>query len=298
MFTKEFIKISKVLDEYGLHRQADNLLKIAQLATDPKKFYGPTQTDTVKINPDDFVNYKSLVSTKTDLQNKINSLKKGDNTDKNVALSLATELTNSYKNNKIDYSSYKKLIQDLNSKAKANDYKIQDAVAIGPINPRAYPDPSTINETASQGRGRTQNPDGSFTDQNIPIQLASPFEGVTGKGETAFPNREYRNLPELQKDWNDYFTKPEFKNSIQQRIDEIQANDIKNNTKTDTSKLKALLDKSNSPDGLQVGDFGNAEETTVCDSTGKCEKVKYAPNNTLPTQIYGTESNPTFKPNR
>ena len=45
MFTKEFIKISQILDYHGMHRQADDLLKIAQ-ANDSRLSPTPPIVDT------------------------------------------------------------------------------------------------------------------------------------------------------------------------------------------------------------------------------------------------------------
>jgi hypothetical protein len=50
-----------------------------------------------------------------------------------------------------------------------------------------------------------------------------------------------------------------FKKSIEDRINQIKADDKLNNKTTDITKLQEMLNKANTPEGYKVGDLGPAE---------------------------------------
>lgn len=269
MFTKDFIKISQILDQHGMHRQADDLLKIAQTKPATKPPVRPATKPPVKPAAP---NARPVMMMTPAEQNarydhflkKINSLQKGEN-----GMAKAEELIkiieSQYKNNYLDYSTYTKLLKDVETRNRTLDNSwstLQNITPISPINPTAFP--SMVNDTPMQGR--TVGVDG----KKINIELASPLEGLTAAGEKALPNREDRNLPGLVKEWNSYLKTDSFKDSLEARIQEMKKYN------QDTTKLEELLNKTTEEDGLQVGDFGNV------DSQGKQQA----------TQIYGVEAKP------
>ena len=289
MFTKEFIKISQILDNHGMHRQADDLLKIAQAKppaknqgnvppknqgnvppknkgnVPPKKPAAPTARPVLMMNPSE--------------QNKRieyyqNNIK--DITSIDSAKNLAKILDSQYKNNYLDYNSYVKLITDLKTHTNSTGLGQLNVSPINPINPTAFP--TDINATPTSGRGTYQNSDGVATP--IGIQLATPLEGLTAAGEKALPNREDRNLPKLVNEWNDYLKTQSFKDSILDKINtELGGLERAKITNPD---LVALYEKANGKDSLQVGDFGN---------NGKASEVYGVEAKPL-TSITGTPTTP------
>lgn len=255
MFTKEFIKISQILDHNGMHRQADDLLRIAQAKTPvknqgnvtpknkgnvpPKKPDAPTARPVLMMNPSE--QNKRIEYYQNNIKN-ITSLDSAKN--------LAKILDSQYKNNYLDYNSYFKLITELKTHTNSTGLGQLNVSPINPINPTAFP--SDINATPMTGRGTYQNSDGVVTP--IGIQLATPLEGLTAAGEKALPNREDRNLPGLVNEWNDYLKTDSFKQSLEARIKELGGLE---KAKTTNPDLVALYNKSKTNDGLQVGDFGN-----------------------------------------
>jgi hypothetical protein len=254
MFTKEFIKISQILDQHGMHRQADDLLKIAQAKPAPKPPVKPATKPPVKpaTPPTPATN---VLPTK---QNDIIKYFKDQLTRKVSPKfeNMISGIEKQYKNNLIDYKSYTDLIRQVNT------FFNQNAIPIKPNDPTAFP--SMVNDTAIQGRGV------GIEGNRVNIELASPLEGLTAAGEKALPNREDRNLPGLVKEWNSYLETDSFKKSLEEQIATMEENN------QDTTKLKQLLNKVTSSEGLQVGDFGNV------DSGGKQQA----------TQIYGVEAKP------
>jgi hypothetical protein len=267
MFTKEFIKISQILDHYGMHRQADDLLRIAQPKPPvppkgkaiPKK---PVTNQTAKTpvkpatTPAPVIN---VLPTKQDdivkyFQNQLNRTKNPPKFE-----GMVTEIEKQYRNNLIDYKTYADLIRQVNV------FYNENAQLIKQNDPSAFAPESQIMNTPIQG-------------SNAQIQLATPVEGITAAGEKAFQNREDRNLPKLQKEWNEYLKTDSFKTSIQSRIDWLK----KNEPGTDTTQLQELLDKANKKEGLQVGDFGN---------NGKASEVYGVEAKPL-TSITGTPTTP------
>jgi len=223
MFTKDFIKISQVLDKYGMHKQADDLLRIAQAkpaqkspvkpatkpAAKPAKPAAPAASPALIVDP---TKYNARIKIYTDA---IENLKYIDPKTKSTrnktqikeqAIYLKDQLNLQYKNNLLDYQSYVSLMTKLGQKAIDQGYLDFDSTPLKPINPTAFP--SNINETVQKGR------------TNIPIELANPVEGVTAAGEKAFSNREDRNLPGLVQEWNNYF---DFKKPIEAQIKQMEA---------------------------------------------------------------------------
>ena len=253
MFTKEFIKISQILDHHGMHRQADDLLKIAQAKppvsknqgnvtpknkgnVPPKKPAAPTARPVLMMNPSE--QNKRIKYYQSNIKN-ITSLDSAKN--------LAKILDSQYKNNYLDYNSYVKLITDLKTHTNLTGLGQLDISPINSMNPTAFP--TDINATPTSGRGTYQNSDGVATP--IGIQLATPLEGLTAAGEKALPNREERDLPALVANWNEYLKTDSFKTSIEERIKELKS------IGKDTTQLQQLLDKAKSDPELKVGDFGN-----------------------------------------
>lgn len=244
MFTKEFIKISQILDHHGMHRQADDLLKIAQAKT-PVNPKGQAAPKKPVINPKAKTPVKpatppapvtNVLPTKQDerikyfqdLLNRANPPKFED---------MISGIEKQYRNNLIDYKSYTDLIKQFNTFFNKN------AIPIKPNDPTAFP--TNVNEQTMMGR--TNNMDGKVNS----IQLATPLEGLTAAGEKALPNREERDLPALVANWNEYLKTDSFKTSIEERIKELKS------IGKDTTQLQQLLDKAKSDPGLKVGDFGN-----------------------------------------
>jgi hypothetical protein len=269
MFTKEFIKISQILDQHGMHRQADDLLKIAQAKPASKppvkpavKPAAPTARQVTMMTPvEQNARYDHFLK-------KINSLQKGSN-GMAKAEELIKVIENQYKNNYLDYSTYTKLLKDVEIRNRAlnNSWStLQNITPISPINPTAFP--SMVNDTPIQGSGV-----GLLDGKKINIELASPLEGLTAAGEKALPNREDRNLPGLVKEWNSYLKTDSFKDSLEARIQEMKKYN------QDTTKLEQLLSKTKTENGLQVGDFGNVS-------------YQGTPLETTPSQIYGVEAKP------
>ena len=264
MFTKEFIKISQILDHHGMHRQADDLLKIAQAKPPvppkgkaiPKK---PVTNQTAK-NPVKPATTPAPVTnvlpTKQDdivryFQNQLNRTKNPPKFE-----GMITEIEKQYRNNLIDYKTYAELIRQVNV------FYNQNAQLIKQNDPSAFAPESQIMETPIQG-------------SKAQIQLATPVEGVTAAGEKAFQNREDRNLPGLVANWNEYLKTDSFKTSIEERIKELKS------IGKDTTQLQQLLDKANK-EGLKVGDFGN---------NGKASEV-YGVEAKPATSITGTPTTP------
>jgi len=267
MFTKEFIKISQILDHHGMHRQADDLLKIAQVKPPVSK------------NPPPKVPVRNVNFITPDEQNlrlkkyteRVNQIKPTDK--KETIVNLKNTIDLQYKNNYLDYDTYKRIISLLQNKsASIKNFDINSIAPINPVNPTAFP--VNVNETPMRGRGLVDASGNAIMEGDNPktlqINLADPVEGVTAAGEKAFPNREDRNLPGLVNEWNNYFKTDYFKDSIKARIEKMKE------ANQDTTQLEQLLEKANNKEtGLKVGDFGNKRD-----------------NMTEGTQIYGVEAKP------
>jgi len=212
MFTKDFIKISQVLDKYGMHKQADDLLRIAQARPaqkgTAKPAAKPAASPALIVDP---TKYNARIKIYTDAINNLNFIdpkKKTKRTNRQIkeqATYLKDQLNLQYNNNLLDYQSYVSLMGKLGDKAKNEGFLDFDSTPLKPINPTAFP--SNINEETQKGRNKS-------------IILANPVEGVTAAGEKAFSNREDRNLPGLVQEWNNYF---DFKKPIEAQIEQMKA---------------------------------------------------------------------------
>ena len=150
MDAQEFIKISFILDKYGLHKEVDHLTAIAQNVNNQK----PTQTVSI---PDlkkridyytgKIANYKQ--QSDPNLKNK-------------MLLWLSTHIEkNYYQDKKLDYSSYKKLMADLGEYVDLP--KTEDAPTVQPTSKN----PVTL---APSSIGSYQKADGTYNlveDKNI-----------------------------------------------------------------------------------------------------------------------------------
>jgi hypothetical protein len=309
MFTKEFIKISQILDHHGMHRQADDLLKIAQAAPSLAKLQPiepqisppslatglqPMKPVVLKpsLQPMTPLQPKGKPATKAPTKAPTKPLKSTAPTARPVTLMTPAE-----QNQRFDY--YSREISSVNDKEKAENLKTQidlqynnnyldyatykkliDSLVkvaapfglnLTPLNPiNPTAFPSNVNETPMMGR---TDP---MTGKVNSIQLATPLEGLTAAGEKALPNREERDLPALVANWNEYLKTDSFKTSIEERIKELERDG------KDTTQLQQLLDKAKTDSDLKVGDFGN---------NGKASEVYGVEAKPL-TSITGTPTTP------
>ena len=105
MNTQDFIKVSFILDKYGLHKEADRLTAIAQNVTNTPA--APTQKNTTIPDLQKRVDYYT---------GKIANYKKETNPNmkSKMLLWLSTHIEkNYYQDKKLDYPSYQKLMKDL-----------------------------------------------------------------------------------------------------------------------------------------------------------------------------------------
>lgn len=219
MNTQDFIKISFVLDKYGLHKEADKLTVIAQTSVkNPAK--APAQNN-VKI-PD----LQKRIDYYT---GKIASYKKETNPNmkSKMLLWLSTHIEKNYfQDKKLDYSSYQKLMKDLGEYVDLP--KDEDAPTVQPTS-------------------------------KYPVTLAPSSTGTYQKPGGVYNLVEDRNLAGLHTESNQYLASDSFKKSIEDRINQIKADDKLNNKTTDITKLQEMLNKANTPEGYKVGDLGPAE---------------------------------------
>jgi hypothetical protein len=219
MNTQDFIKISFVLDKYGLHKEADKLTVIAQTSV-KKPTQAPAQNN-VKI-PD----LQKRIDYYT---GKIASYKKETNPNmkSKMLLWLSTHIEKNYfEDKKLDYSSYQKLMKDLGEYVDLP--KDEDTPTVQPTS-------------------------------KYPVTLAPSSTGTYQKPGGVYNLAEDRNLAGLHTESNQYLASDSFKKSIEDRINQIKADDKLNNKTTDITKLQEMLNKANTPEGYKVGDFGPAE---------------------------------------
>ncbi len=150
MNAQEFIKISFILDKYGLHKEADHLTSLAQNVNSQQ----PAQTVAI---PDlqKRVNYYSqkIADFKRQSDPKMKS---------KMLLWLSTHIEkNYYEDNKLDYASYQKLMRDLGEYVDLP--KTQDAPTVQSVSKN----PVTL---APSSTGSFQRPDGTYNlveDRNL-----------------------------------------------------------------------------------------------------------------------------------
>jgi hypothetical protein len=223
MNTQDFIKISFVLDKYGLHKEADKLTVIAQ--TSVKK---PTQAPT-QAPAQNNVKIPDLQKRIDYYTGKIASYKKETNPNmkSKMLLWLSTHIEKNYfEDKKLDYSSYQKLMKDLGEYVDLP--KDEDTPTVQPTS-------------------------------KYPVTLAPSSTGTYQKPGGVYNLVEDRNLAGLHTESNQYLASDSFKKSIEDRINQIKADDKLNNKTTDITKLQEMLNKANTPEGYKVGDLGPAE---------------------------------------
>lgn len=181
MNTQDFIKISFVLDKYGLHKEADKLTVIAQTSV-KKPTQAPAQNN-VKI-PD----LQKRIDYYT---GKIASYKKETNPNmkSKMLLWLSTHIEKNYfEDKKLDYSSYQKLMKDLGEYVDLP--KDEDALTAQPTS-------------------------------KYPVTLAPSSTGTYQKPGGVYNLVEDRNLAGLHTESNQYLASDSFKKSIEDRIKEL-----------------------------------------------------------------------------
>lgn len=181
MNTQDFIKISFVLDKYGLHKEADKLTVIAQTSV-KKPTQAPVQNN-VKI-PD----LQKRIDYYT---GKIANYKKETNPNmkSKMLLWLSTHIEKNYfEDKKLDYSSYQKLMKDLGEYVDLP--KDEDAPTVQPTS-------------------------------KYPVTLAPSSTGTYQKPGGVYNLVEDRNLAGLHTESNQYLASDSFKKSIEDRIKEL-----------------------------------------------------------------------------
>ena len=181
MNTQDFIKISFVLDKYGLHKEADKLTVIAQTSV-KKPTQAPAQNN-VKI-PD----LQKRIDYYT---GKIASYKKETNPNmkSKMLLWLSTHIEKNYfEDKKLDYSSYQKLMKDLGEYVDLP--KDEDTPTVQPTS-------------------------------KYPVTLAPSSTGTYQKPGGVYNLVEDRNLAGLHTESNQYLASDSFKKSIEDRIKEL-----------------------------------------------------------------------------
>jgi hypothetical protein len=144
-----------------------------------------------------------------------------------MLLWLSTHIEKNYfEDKKLDYSSYQKLMKDLGEYVDLP--KDEDAPTVQPTS-------------------------------KYPVTLAPSSTGTYQKPGGVYNLVEDRNLAGLHTESNQYLASDSFKKSIEDRINQIKADDKLNNKTTDITKLQEMLNKANTPEGYKVGDFGPAE---------------------------------------
>jgi hypothetical protein len=150
MNAQEFIKISFILDKYGLHKEADHLTVIAQNATNQQ----PAQTVSV---PDLQKRVDYYTSKIADYKKQTDPKMKSK-----MLLWLSTHIEkNYYEDKKLDYTSYQKLMRDLGE--YVDQPKTEDAPKVQPTS--KYP--VTL---APSSTGSFQKPGGVYNlveDRNL-----------------------------------------------------------------------------------------------------------------------------------
>lgn len=197
MNTQDFIKISFVLDKYGLHKEADKLTVIAQTSVN-KPTQAPVQNN-VKI-PD----LQKRIDYYT---GKIASYKKETNPNmkSKMLLWLSTHIEKNYfQDKKLDYSSYQKLMKDLGEYVDLP--KDEDAPTVQPTS-------------------------------KYPVTLAPSSTGTYQKPGGVYNLVEDKNLAGLHTESNQYLASDSFKKSIEDRIKELGGIDKAKKDAPDLAKM-------------------------------------------------------------
>jgi hypothetical protein len=208
MNTPEFLKVSFILDKYGLLKEADRLTAIAQNTSIPD----------LQKRIDYYTN--KIEAYKKQLDPKMKS---------KMLLWLSTHIEkNYYEDNKLDYASYQKLMKDLGEYVDLP--KEKDAP--------------------------TEQPYSKF-----PVTLAPSSSGSFEKPDTTYNLVEDRNLAGLHAESNEYLASDSFKQSIEQRIQEVieQAKGSVAEARKNAPDLFKMYESYKSGNYKQVGDLGPAE---------------------------------------
>jgi hypothetical protein len=203
MNTQEFLKISFILDKYGLLKEADRLTAIAQNTSIPD----------LQKRIDYYTN--KIEAYKKQLDPKMKS---------KMLLWLSTHIEkNYYEDNKLDYSSYQKLMKDLGEYVDLP--KEKDAP--------------------------TEQPYSKF-----PVTLAPSSSGSFEKPDTTYNLVEDRNLAGLHSESNAYLASDSFKQSFEKRINDLGGIERAKQTAPDLAKM---YEEFKAGRYKQVGDLGPAE---------------------------------------
>jgi hypothetical protein len=203
MNTQEFLKISFILDKYGLLKEADRLTAIAQNTSIPD----------LQKRIDYYTN--KIEAYKKQLDPKMKS---------KMLLWLSTHIEkNYYEDNKLDYSSYQKLMKDLGEYVDLP--KEKDAP--------------------------TEQPYSKF-----PVTLAPSSSGSFEKPDTTYNLVEDRNLAGLHSESNAYLASDSFKQSFEKRINDLGGIERAKQTAPDLAKM---YEEYKAGRYKQVGDLGPAE---------------------------------------
>jgi hypothetical protein len=214
MNTQDFIKISFILDKYGLHKEVDKLTAFAQ-----NKATVPAPASKAVTIPD----LQKRIDYYT---GKIASYKKETNPNmKNkMLLWLSTHIEkNYYKDKKLDFASYKKLMTDLGEYVDLP--KNEDAPTVQPTS-------------------------------KFPVTLAPSSTGTYKKPGETYNLVEDRNLAGLHTESNEYLASDSFKKSIEDRIKQLGGIE---KAKTVAPDLAKMYEAYKSGKYKQVGDLGPAE---------------------------------------
>ena len=203
MNTQEFLKVSFILDKYGLLKEADRLTAIAQNTSIPD----------LQKRIDYYTN--KIEAYKKQLDPKMKS---------KMLLWLSTHIEkNYYEDNKLDYSSYQKLMKDLGEYVDLP--KEKDAP--------------------------TEQPYSKF-----PVTLAPSSSGSFEKPDTTYNLVEDRNLAGLHNESNAYLASDSFKQSFEKRINDLGGIERAKQTAPDLAKM---YEEYKAGRYKQVGDLGPAE---------------------------------------
>lgn len=203
MNTQEFLKVSFILDKYGLLKEADRLTAIAQNTSIPD----------LQKRIDYYTN--KIEAYKKQLDPKMKS---------KMLLWLSTHIEkNYYEDNKLDYSSYQKLMKDLGEYVDLP--KEKDAP--------------------------TEQPYSKF-----PVTLAPSSSGSFEKPDTTYNLVEDRNLAGLHSESNAYLASDSFKQSFEKRINDLGGIERAKQTAPDLAKM---YEEYKAGRYKQVGDLGPAE---------------------------------------
>lgn len=212
MNAQEFIKISFILDKYGLHKEADHLTKIAQNVNNQKpaqKVAIPDLQKRIDYYSGKIANYKKQTDPK--MKSK-------------MLLWLSTHIEkNYYKDGKLDYPSYKKLMTDLGEYVDLP--KQQDAPTVQPTS-------------------------------KYPVTLAPSSTGSFEKPGGTYNLVEDRNLAGLHAESNEYLASDSFKQSIEKRINDLGGIEKAKQVAPDLAKMYEAYKGGKYK---QVGDLGPAE---------------------------------------